>query len=237
MRRFLPGGLWRHRDFLKLWAAETISQLRLADLAARAAARRDHRARRERLRGRAARRDRVPPVHPVQRFPRASGSTGCGGSRSSSSATSAARLLLASIPLALLRFDALTLWQLYVVAFLGRRLHGLLRRRLPVVPAVARRARAARRGQLEARDQPLRPHSSPGPGSAGVLVGALDRAVRGARRRDQLPRLGDLPLRDPQAGRRRPSRTPSAGGPGMMAELEEGLRFVSGTATCAAIAG
>ena len=25
MRRFLPGGLWRHRDFRKLWAAETIS--------------------------------------------------------------------------------------------------------------------------------------------------------------------------------------------------------------------
>ena len=27
MRRFLPGGLWRHRDFRNLWAAETISQL------------------------------------------------------------------------------------------------------------------------------------------------------------------------------------------------------------------
>ena len=27
MRRFLPGGLWRHRDFRKLWAAETVSQL------------------------------------------------------------------------------------------------------------------------------------------------------------------------------------------------------------------
>ena len=26
MRRFLPGGLWRHRDFRNLWAAETISQ-------------------------------------------------------------------------------------------------------------------------------------------------------------------------------------------------------------------
>jgi MFS family permease len=25
MRRFLPGGLWRHRDFRRLWAAETIS--------------------------------------------------------------------------------------------------------------------------------------------------------------------------------------------------------------------
>ena len=27
MRRFLPGGLWRHPDFMKLWGAETISQL------------------------------------------------------------------------------------------------------------------------------------------------------------------------------------------------------------------
>ena len=27
MRRFLPGGLWRHRDFRNLWAAETVSQL------------------------------------------------------------------------------------------------------------------------------------------------------------------------------------------------------------------
>jgi MFS family permease len=27
MRRFLPGGLWRHSDFMKLWGAETVSQL------------------------------------------------------------------------------------------------------------------------------------------------------------------------------------------------------------------
>jgi len=27
MRRFLPGGLARHRDFRNLWAAETVSQL------------------------------------------------------------------------------------------------------------------------------------------------------------------------------------------------------------------
>ena len=27
MRRFLPGGLWRHRDFRNLWTAETVSQL------------------------------------------------------------------------------------------------------------------------------------------------------------------------------------------------------------------
>jgi MFS family permease len=27
MRRFVPGGLWRHSDFMKLWGAETVSQL------------------------------------------------------------------------------------------------------------------------------------------------------------------------------------------------------------------
>jgi MFS family permease len=27
MQRFLPGGLWRHRDFRSLWAAETVSQV------------------------------------------------------------------------------------------------------------------------------------------------------------------------------------------------------------------
>ena len=27
MRRFVPGGLWRHPDFMKLWGAETVSQL------------------------------------------------------------------------------------------------------------------------------------------------------------------------------------------------------------------
>ena len=27
MRKFLPGGLWRHPDFMKLWGAETVSQL------------------------------------------------------------------------------------------------------------------------------------------------------------------------------------------------------------------
>ena len=56
MRRVWPtGGLWRHRDFLKLWSAETISLFgsQVSQLAH--AARRDPRPRRERVRGRRAR--------------------------------------------------------------------------------------------------------------------------------------------------------------------------------------
>ena len=65
MRSLWPtGGLWRHRDFLKLWSAETIS-LRLAGRSARDAARRDPRPRRQRLRGRGARDGGVPAVHPL----------------------------------------------------------------------------------------------------------------------------------------------------------------------------
>ena len=93
-------------------------------------------------------------------------------------------LLLASIPIAywLGRADDL--------AALRRRLprrgpDGLLRRRVPVVPPLARRARPDRRRQLEARDQPLggtahraRPRRHPRRGREG--------AGRSARRRGQL---------------------------------------------------
>ena len=62
--------------------------------------------------------------------------------------------LLASIPVAY-AFDALTLGHALRRRLPGRRLHRLLRRRVPVVPAFARRPQPAGRGQLEARDQPL----------------------------------------------------------------------------------
>ena len=66
MRSFWPtGGLWRHGDFLKLWSAETISQFgsQVGDLAL--PARRDPRARRERVRGRGPHDRPVPAVHPL----------------------------------------------------------------------------------------------------------------------------------------------------------------------------
>ena len=83
-----------------------------------------------------------------------------------------------------------------------RRLPGLLRRRIPVVPAVARRARADHRGQLEARDQPLRRAG----GRAGVRWSARPdphRAVGRLRRRAELRRLRPLRAAHPQ-GRGRP---------------------------------
>ena len=106
--------------------------------------------------------------------------------------------LLATIPIAYVA-DVLTLGQLYVVGFLVGIVHGLLRRRVPVVPPVARRARADHRRELEARDQP---------------VGGADRRARASRASssqiftapyavlvdaDQLPRLGALPPPDPEA--------------------------------------
>ena len=65
----------------------------------------------------------------------------------------------------------LTSWQLYVVGFLVGILHRLLRRRVPVVPARARRSRDACRRQLEARDDALC-RRSPGRGISGGLIAA-----------------------------------------------------------------
>ena len=62
---------------------------------------------------------------------------------------------LASIPIAYV-LGVLTIWQLYVVGFVIGTLTVLLRRRVPVVPAIAGRARPARRRQRQARDRPGR---------------------------------------------------------------------------------
>ncbi len=64
------------------------------------------------------------------------------------------------------------------LAALHRRVHqrlrdGLLRRRLPVVPAVARRSRPDHRRQLEARDERARRRRSSGRASPGFLIGAI----------------------------------------------------------------
>ena len=58
--------------------------------------------------------------------------------------------LLATIPIGFLG-GWLTIWQIYVVVVPRRHPGGLLRRRLPVLPAEHRRARRAGGGQLEAR--------------------------------------------------------------------------------------
>ncbi len=108
--------------------------------------------------------------------------------------------------------------------------HGVLRRRLPELPALPRRSRPARRGQLEARDHALggadpraRPRRGPDRGAEG--------AVRDGDRRGQLLRLGVLRVPG-SAGRSRPSspHDEAADGPkpSMRQEIAVGLRYVTG---------
>ncbi len=155
MPRLWPtGGLWRHRDFLKLWSAETISQFgsQIDDLAFALVAILvlDASAFEVAVLGTVLFLpfilftlpagvwvDRLPrrPILIVGDFGRA--------------------VLYATVPIAYVA-DVLTLWQLYVVGFLVGVVPGLLRRRLSVVPSLARRSRPDHRGELEVRDQPLR---------------------------------------------------------------------------------
>ena len=197
MRRLWPaGGLWRHPDFLKLWTAETISvfgaqftalalplvAVLLLDASAFAVsalfvveflpfilfA--------------------IPAGVWVDRLPRRPilviGDIGRAA-------------LLGSIPLAYL-FDALHARTAVRGRLPRRDLHGLLRRRVPVVSPLARGARAARRRQLEARDQPV-DLAAGRAGHGGRSDRRLRSALRDAPRRDQLRGLSRLPLCDPEA--------------------------------------
>ena len=78
----------------------------------------------------------------------------------------------------------------------GRHAHGLLRRRVPVVSPLARRAHAARRGQLAARDQPHR-RADRRPGGGRRARRGHHGAGRDRPRRRQLPRLGGAAQPDP----------------------------------------
>ena len=215
-----PGGLWRHRDFMSLWGAETISQfgtqvsLLALPLVAIIVLER------ERVQGRAADERRVPAVPALH----------AAGGRLGRPARRRPILVLANVGRAVALLSVpiahwvgvLTIWQLYVVGFVVRRLHRLLRRRLPVVPPGARRREQTRRGELEARDQPRgREHRRPGHGRRPRR--GADGARRHARRRGQLRALGAAARRDPQAGggRRRARRRRS-----LRTELGEGLRYV-----------
>ena len=153
MRRFLPGGLWRHRDFRNLWAAETVSQLgsQVSQIALPLVA--------ILVLDASAFEVALLGVIEFAPFILISLPAGVWVDRLRRkpilvAADVGRALLLASIPVAYW-LDVLTIWQLYVVGFVGRLPHRLLRRLLPVVPPLARRARPADRGQLEARDQPL----------------------------------------------------------------------------------
>ena len=157
-----------------------------------------HRPRRERLRGRPPRRDRVPPVHPVRlpagvwvdRLPPQADPRRRRPRTRAAARLDSARLLVR-------RADDL--------APLRRRLRwsasapssstSPTSRTSPRSSSATSWSRATRSSRSAAR-----PRSSPGPGLAGVIVERADGAGRGPARRDQLPRLGALPLPDPEGG-------------------------------------
>ena len=145
-------------------------------------------------------------------------------------------LMLGDIGRAIVLFSIPVAWWLGVLT-LGaalrrrvhhRRAHRLLRRRVPVVPARARRVRPARRRQRQARDEPSRARRSPGPGLAGALVQTRRCAGRGRGRRGELRALGDLGVSSSAAPSRRSRRRPIDERPTMRAEIGEGLRYVLG---------
>ena len=202
MPRLWPsGGLWRHGDFLKLWSAETISQFgsQVGQLALPLVAILvlDASAFEVAVLGTV----RVPPVHHLHAARRRLG-------RPTSATTDPHRRRLRTGRAPDDDPDRVRRRRPHPRPALRRRLPrrrlpGLLRRRVPVVPPVARRARADHRGQLEARDQPLR-RADRGAGVRRSAGPDPHRAVGGPRRRAELPRLGPLPAPHPQGrGRRR----------------------------------
>ena len=174
MRAWPRGGLWRHPDFLKLWSAETISQLgsQVTLLALPLAA----------ILVLDASTFEVACVGllPVScrsscsRFRRACGSTAChGGPMLIVGDFGRARRCSVSLPIAYVarRADPAAAVRRRVRR---RRADGLLRRRLPVVPSQRSSSETSIiEGNCEARDQPLGALRSPGRGSAELLVGAL----------------------------------------------------------------
>ena len=105
-----------------------------------------------------------------------------------------------------------------------RHLHRLLRRRIPVVPAVARRPAAPGRGEREARAEPLG-GADRRAGLGGVLVGAITAPY--AILVDSVSFAVSALLLG-RIRRREPRPEPSAA-PNMWAELMEGLRYLLGT--------
>ena len=125
---------------------------------------------------------------------------------------------IASIPIAFY-FDALTIWQLYVVGFVN----GCFTVFFDVayqsyLPSVVER------DQLVDGNSKLEITRSAaqilGPGAAGILIGLLQGAVRDAPRLTELPLVGDLRVLDPAAGapggaaRRGRARTEAVDAPG-----------------------
>ena len=224
MRLRRPGGLWLHRDFRNLWAAETVSvfgtQISQLALPLVAVITLEASAFEVALLG----------VIEFAPFILISLPAGVWVDRMRRkpilvTADIGRALLLASIPIAYW-LDALTIWQLYVVGFAV----GVLTVFFDVsyqsyLPSLVD-AQTARRGELEARDQPLcRPARRAW--HRRVAGRSREGTGRSARRRGQLRRLRVLPL--PDQGRGAGADTSRAqAGPGMKQEVKEGLRWVFG---------
>ena len=170
MRLWPSGGLWRHADFLRLWSAETISQVgtQVSQLALPLTAILvlDASAFEVALLGAAP----VPPVPPLhaarRRLGRPAPATADPRRR-----RHPAGILLVSVPIAY-ALDALSIWQLYVVAFgvgIGTVFFDVAYQ--SYLPSLVRQ------DQLVDGNSKLEISRAgafiAGPGMAGVLVGAL----------------------------------------------------------------
>jgi MFS family permease len=224
MRRFVPGGLWRHRDFRNLWAAETVSQVgtQVSQLALPLVAIIVLEASAFKVAllgviefapfilislpaGVWVDRLRRKPILVVSDLGRA--------------------VLLASVPVAYW-LDALTIWQLYIVGFAV----GVLTVFFDVsyqsyLPSVV-----SRKQLIEGNSKLEISRSGAqlgGPGLGGVLVEVLTAPV--AILADAISFLGSaLFLLRIKTDERAPTRAERQAGPGMRAEIAEGLRYVLG---------
>ncbi len=213
MRRFLPGGLARHRDFRNLWAAETVSQLgsQVSQIALPLVA--------IIVLNASAFEVALLGVIEFAPFILISLPAGVWVDRLRRkpilvAADVGRALLLASIPVAHW-LGVLTIWQLYVVGFAV----GFLTVFFDVSYQSYLPSLVPREQLIEGNSKLEISRSAAqlaGPRAGGRARRGADRAGRRARGCDQLPRLGDLPLPDPQGGdgadtRRAPGRAGDEG--------------------------
>jgi MFS family permease len=224
MRRFSPGGLWRHRDFRNLWAAETVSQLgsQVSGLALPLVAVivLDVSAFKVALLG----------VIEMAPFILISLPAGVWVDRLRRkpilvTADVGRALLLASVPLAYW-LDVLTIWQLYVVGFA----FGVLtvffdvsyQSYLPSLVSSEQLIEGNSKLEVSRSGAQLA-----GPGLAGVLVEAVK--APGAIVVDAVSFvLSAFFLFRIKAEEQAPTQAERQAGPGMKAEVAEGLRWVFG---------
>lgn len=225
MRRFLPGGLWRHPDFMKLWSAETVSQLgtHVSQLALPLVAILVLRASAFEVAllgvvglapfilislpaGVWVDRLRRKPILVLADFGRAA--------------------LLLSIPIAHWA-DALTIWQLYGIGFSV----GVLTVFFDVSYQSYLPSLVERRQLVEGNSKLEVSRSGSqlaGPGIAGALVEALTAPVAVLVDAISFVVSGLFLLAIRKREAPAPTRAERKAGPGMKAEVEEGLRWVLG---------